>query len=430
MELATKFNGEIINADALQMYRGLPIVTNKIPQDERNGIPHHLLDEVGLGDKPWTVHEFVEESSRIIEQIRSRGKLPIVVGGTNYYVFSLLFEDSTIAVEQSDTGSEAEEKGGCPQGSFAILDAPTEEIYAELQAVDPDIARTWHPKDRRKIQRSLEIWLKTGRKASEVYAEQKEAKEDSITARAPMILRFDPLIFWLDADDAVLKQRLNARVDAMIDQGLLEEVKSMRQFEIKSIVEDTEIDKTKGIWVAIGYKELGLWVDLLNSSERDDGASFEHTAAQLQLAGTDAVKAGTRQYAKRQNRWIRIRLAEHLQAADSLDKLFLLDCTDLEAWDQMVWAPSSDVLGRFLSGEKLPANTSLSKLAFETLKAISGKNKKPARQTHHCESCRKTLMSEEEWMKHLRSQGHKKVVDGMRKRAQYSLYKAKVADSE
>jgi len=135
------------------MYRGLPIVTNKIPQNERNGIPHHLLDRIGLEEKPWTVHEFVEESSKIIDEIRGRGKLPIVVGGTNFYVFSLLFEDSIMSSEHSDSGAEAEEDGKGTQADLTILEAPTEQIYAKLQAIDPDMARAWHPKDRRKIQR-------------------------------------------------------------------------------------------------------------------------------------------------------------------------------------------------------------------------------------------------------------------------------------
>lgn len=412
------------------MYRGLPIVTNKIPQNERNGIPHHLLDQIGLEENPWTVHEFIAESSKIINQIRSRGKLPIVVGGTNYYVFSLLFENLTMRSERSDTGSEAEENSDASQADLAILAAPTEEIYAKLQEVDPDMARTWHPNDRRKIQRSLEICLRTRKKASEVYAEQKLAREGSTTGQPFTALRFDPLVLWLDADSAVLKQRLNARVDVMVNQGLVEEVKTMRKVEMQSKSDGIEIDKTKGIWVAIGYKELGPWMDALNDPGYDSCPSSERKLALLQLASMDAVKAGTRQYAKRQKNWIRIRLAEHLQLANSLDKLFLLDCTNLEIWEETVMAPSSDLVRKFLSGEKLPANASLSKLAAQTFKEMCHDGGKPDRQTHYCESCRKTLMSEQEWTQHLRGQNHKKVVDGIRKRAQRDLYLVKMGNSE
>jgi len=406
------------------MYRGLPIVTNKIPHDERGGIPHHLLDQIGLEEQPWTVHEFVEESSRIIAQIRGRGKLPIVVGGTNYYVFSLLFRDATVSKGhggEARLGGEAEERQKSPS-DLAILEAPTEEIYAKLQEVDPDMARSWHPNDRRRIQRSLEIWLTTGRKASDVYAEQKAAHEMSMSDHAPMTLRFDPLIFWLDAEDAVLKQRLNARVDTMVEQGLLEEVKAMRQFETRSMSQGIVIDKTKGVWVAIGYKELEPWLNALESQE-------EKSTAHLQLSGIESVKASTRQYAKRQNRWVRIKLAERLIDADSLDKLFLLDCTDLSSWNEMVADPADDLVGKCLASKELPVNTSLSKLAFQTFATISDQSGKYDRQTHYCETCKKTLMSEQEWAKHLRSQSHKKVVEGARKRAQRDLYIAKMADT-
>lgn len=416
-----EFNGEIINADAIQMYRGLPIVTNKIPQDERNGIPHHLLDQIGLEEQPWTVHEFVEESSKIIKQIRGRGKLPIVVGGTNYYVFSLLFRDSTVANGHSDARDEEEDSGGS-LADLAILYAPTEQIYAKLQEVDPDMARSWHPNDRRRIQRSLEIWLKSGKKASEIYAEQKAASEMSVGDHASTTLRFDPVIFWLDAEDAALKQRLNARVDTMVGQGLLDEVKAMRQFEMKSRSEGVVIDKTKGIWVAIGYKELEPWLNALESRG-------EESATHQQLFGIESVKASTRQYAKRQNRWVRIRLAEYLVGAHSLNKLFLLDSTDLSAWGQMVASPATDLVRSFLFGEKLPTNTSMSKLASQTFAAIFSQGGKPNRQTHYCESCNKTLMNEQEWENHLRGQSHKKVVDGARKRAQRDLYKAKMAEN-
>lgn len=404
------------------MYRGLPIVTNKIPHDERGGIPHHLLDQIGLEEQPWTVHEFVEESSRIIAQIRGRGKLPIVVGGTNYYVFSLLFRDATVS---KGHGSEARQGGEAERekslSDLAILDAPTEEIYAKLQEVDPDMARSWHPNDRRRIQRSLEIWLTSGRKASDVYAEQKAASEMSMSDHAPMTLRFDPLIFWLDAEDAVLKQRLDARVDTMVEQGLLEEVKAMRHFETQSMSQGVVIDKTKGVWVAIGYKELEPW---LNAFESQD----EKSTAHLQLSGIESVKASTRQYAKRQNRWVRIKLADRLIDADSLDKLFLLDCTDLSRWKDMVADPADNLVEKCLASEELPVNTSLSKLAFQTFATINDQSGKFDRQTHYCETCKKTLMSEQEWEKHLRSQSHKKVVGGARKRAQRDLYMAKMAD--
>src|SRR5689334_20221731 len=91
VELATRYNGEIINADAMQMYKGLPIITNKLTTEEQRGIPHHLLGSIELHEDPWVVTQFKKEATRIISEIRGRGKLPIVVGGTSYYLDGLLF---------------------------------------------------------------------------------------------------------------------------------------------------------------------------------------------------------------------------------------------------------------------------------------------------------------------------------------------------
>lgn len=401
------------------MYRGLPVVTNKIPKDEMNDIPHHLLDQIGLQEQPWTVHEFVKESSKIIEGIRDRGRLPIVVGGTSYYVQSLLFNDSTLKdTDDADMlnidTTEGDSKNA--KSDLTILNASTEEMYSKLLEVDPDIARSWHPNDRRHIQRSLEIWLKTGRKASEWYETQKTANTGS-TDLLPR-LRFDSLVLWLDAEDQTLKRRLNDRVDIMLKQGLLDEIRAMREFEDNSRSENCDLDLTKGIWVAIGYKELIPWLD----RQRDLDNQYQKSLKQLETEGIESIKAGTRQYAKRQNRWIRIRLANALQDANMLHRLFLLDCTSLQGWNQNVSDMAAEIVKSFLAGTELPSNDQLSELAARIFSSIRSRDEKVVRQTHFCDTCNKTLMDEHEWKKHLRSQGHKKILDGIRKRQKREEY--------
>lgn len=401
------------------MYRGLPIVTNKIPPEEQNGVKHHLIDHIGLEESPWMVHEFVKESPRVIDAIRARGKLPIVVGGTNYYVFSLLFPDSTVSKSDDEDESKitegsvnADVENDRRDGKLAILGGPTEEIYAKLQEIDPAMARQWHPKDRRKIQRSLEIWLTTGRRASDVYAEQKEARVDGADGIDDSIMRYDPLIFWMEAEGATLKQRLDARVGTMVQNGLLDEVKLMREFELECKSKAIELDKSKGIWVAIGYKELEAWLKAQEAGMKDT-----KVLGKLKDDGIEAVKAGTRQYAKRQNRWIRIRLAKALEDKNMLNRLFLLDCTQLDMWGKMVEAPSEQVVQSFITGQELPDNRSLSPLASRMFSRVDDRQIE-IRQVHFCETCQKTLMTEAEWKKHLRSSGHKKVLDGIRRRAE------------
>jgi tRNA dimethylallyltransferase len=413
----------------MQMYKGLPIITNKMPEHERNGIPHHLLDFIGLDETPWTVAQFVREGSRIIDEIRSRGKLPIVVGGTHYYTHALLFKEAILADENQGSRSDDDDKETAPEpgGEFAILSKPTEEILQKLREVDPDMAQRWHPRDRRKIQRSLEIWLKTGKRASEVYQQQqrksmeKDQHQDSASdgvdpdnddSSSTNGLRYPTLLLWLEAEDAALKRRLNDRVDSMVENGLVDEARSLAVLEADLTQKGVSVDKSKGIWVSIGYKEMQPCLE-------PDGREARATQ---QISAIDSVKAGTRRYAKRQNRYIRIRLTNALDAAGAKDRLFLLDCSDLDEWDSRVSQPAQRLVDSFLNGNQgLPDPKSLSGLANRMLShlgtaADGAESRGVVRATRRCEVCDKTLMTEKEWQGHLASRGHKNTVASRRKR--------------
>lgn len=125
----------------MQLYAGLPIITNKITADEQQGIPHHLLGCIALHEQPWVVGTFVKKALRIIDEIRSRGKLPILVGGTQYYIQSLLFQDRL--AEEEDGGSEAGEFIVDTKARWPILLQPTEVLLEELKKVDPIMAARW-----------------------------------------------------------------------------------------------------------------------------------------------------------------------------------------------------------------------------------------------------------------------------------------------
>ena len=402
------------------MYKGLPIITNKIPVDERSGVPHHLIDLIGLEEKPWTVTQFVKESCSIIEQIRARGKLPIVVGGTHYYTHALLFKDATLSEDnQADNSIDADQE---IDKKWPILSRSTEEIYQELQRVDPEIAKRWHPADRRKIQRSLHIWLKTGRKASEVYAEQQRHRMTGGKVEGELVgpepadleaegLRFPTLVLWLEAQDSALKQRLNSRVDLMVRNGLADEAQTLARLEDDLVRQGVQIDHSKGIWVSIGYKEMEPYFRTVTT-----GADVKKSVAALQQA-IESIKAGTRRYAKRQNRYIRIRLSNALGDADRLDRLFLLDCTDLDHWDQHVAHPADGIVDSFLKGEHLPDPKSLSELAKSMLSGPRDGKHVLERVAKPCEICDKVLMTEKEWNIHLSSRSHKKAAAAHRKRS-------------
>ena len=398
----------------MQMYKGLPIITNKIPDSERNGIPHHLLDFIDLRERPWSVQHFVKRSSCIIDEIRARGKLPIVVGGTIYYTFSLLFNDAILSsVDEVGSNSQSSAIGG-PQATFPILTAPTDEMLAKLNEVDPEMARRWHPNDRSKIQNSLRIFLQSGRKASEIYAEQRRSLQDNDDGAAVDVswanpngssLRFPSLLLWLEAEDALLKQRLNDRVDAMVADGLCNEVVEMADLESKLTQEGDPTDLTNGIWASIGYKEMKPWLEAQQTADIDlskiDSAKRD---------GIEAVKASTRRYAKRQNRFVRIRLAKALRDARYSDLLFLLDCTDLTRWSSAVGDPAEKLVSGFLQGDELPKAKGLSTLAAEMFSHIEAETTVADREARVCQVCQKTLMNEKEWTGHLASRSHKKLV--------------------
>ena len=384
----------------MQMYEGLPITTNKLPLEERKGIPHHLLGCVKLCEEPWTVKQFCDRATGIIEDIRVRRRLPILVGGTHYYTQSLLFSDGL--VEENETDDVAREK---ETQKWQLLDASAEEMLKELWKVDPEMAMRWHPSDRRKIRRSLEIWLKTGKKASEVYQQQKiegphiessgwdsnAMSHDASNAPARSQARYDTLIFWVHAASAVLNPRLEKRVDNMVSHGLLEEVTSMQSFLQDQESQGDRIDQSRGIWVAIGYKEFLPYI--LDASHPEN----------LRQEGIERMKIATRQYAKRQNQWIRLRLRRAVNVAGLTHTMFLLDATHSSQASDGVVAKAQDITAAFINGFALPEPDSLSDVAAKLL-VIPEEEVKSAR---YCEACDKTLMFHSQWINHLESRGHR-----------------------
>lgn len=422
VELAAKYNGEIVNADAIQLYKGLPIVTNKIPENERQGIPHYLLDMVELHEQTWTVHRFIREADRVIQSIKQRGKVPILVGGTMYYVLGLLFRDTALVAARDHASSEDDsategEAATTLHASILSDDTPTSTILAKLVEVDPVMAARWHPADRRKIKRSLQIYLQTGKKASDIYAEQAAAALHDVEVSRTILestVEYEPLFLWPDAEDRVLKQRLDDRVDNMMQDGLLDEVKAMRRY-VRAASQTAMIDPRKGIWQAIGYKELCPYIDLATSSEHvEKGEEMQR----LLTNGVEMMKGATRRYAKRQNRYIRIRFARELQTRGLLQRMFLLDTSDLSNWSETVSETSRDIVERFLSGAPLPVNNSLSR----SVALNRGEGGTGSVQARHCETCDKTLMSELEWTRHLASKSHKKIKDSRSKREKAQAY--------
>ncbi|KAJ3517793.1 hypothetical protein NLJ89_g267 [Agrocybe chaxingu] len=351
---------KVINADAMQVYEGLDIITNKVPESERHGVAHMMMDFKQPGEQ-YVVGEWVEDTLNLIDELHNSHQLPIIVGGTSYWIQHLIFPNRLVPkeiVESSSSGTEitwpeplAKAIATLPLELSSLLQNLSEDppsakmspddafqLHTLLAALDPVMAQRWHWKDTRKVLRSLEILKETRKRPSDVVFEQSSAIQESQP-------RFRTLLFWLYTEPSVLRLRLDARVDDMISQGLLDEVKSLRDLATNGLTitstsgaSSKKIDYTIGIYQSIGYKEFCKYL------EDPSDAAFREA--------TERMKISTRQYAKRQISWIRNKLIPAVERANAegvVVPFYLLDATTLEEWVRNVQNPAFDMMEGKLS---------------------------------------------------------------------------------
>lgn len=388
----------------MQLYDGLPIITNKISPVDQKGITHHLLGHIPLGDAPWDVEHYKREATRVIDEIRARGNLPIIVGGTQYYVDPLLFTDVILDDVQQQADS-------CQK--FPILDMPTEVLLEELRKCDPIMAERWHPNDRRKISRSLEIYLHTGKPASQFYAEQ-EARRAPGARGNKGTKPWEKLLFWVFSDKEILNERLNLRVDKMREAGLLDEVNELYAFRKAMESNGERLDLTKGIFQSIGYKQFEPYLQAI------DAGQSEAELRKLLAAGAEDMKAATRRYANYQTKWIRLKQMRRLQdeGPDAIDSLYLVDSTDANKFDENVVQPATALTEKFLAGQSRPAPMEVSQKANSVLTSVHEPPPKETPMKRACELCQTVLVTEQAWLRHVRSTGHRRA---MKKRTKLAL---------
>ncbi|KAF0697788.1 Aste57867_11547 [Aphanomyces stellatus] len=377
VELAKAFNGEIINSDAMQMYRGLDIATAKATTEEMQGVPHHLLSCIDPVDD-CTVVQYKSMALDTIHDIIARGKVPVVVGGTMYYTQSLLWKAQLM--EDVPPGANGEVDGSkSPLTTHAQVPTDPEEAYQKLVEVDPEMAQRWHSKDVRRVQRSLEVFYQTGTKHSELIAKQ--------TAEASETL-FDACMLWVDCERAVLNERLDKRVDKMVDDGLVPEIEDLMA-SIKDHLAASPIPLgLKGISQAIGFKEFQPYLQ-----------AKESEIIPLPQVLADCIvdlKTGTRQYAKRQITWIRNRIVPRNIP------VYKLDTTDASQWATKVTAPALAIAGAFLKNEPSPVAACKPDGDAGDDSAVSKAVK------NMCEPCgNREFVGLAQWNEHLRSKGHR-----------------------
>lgn len=260
IKLAKEIGGEIISADSMQVYRYMDIGTAKVTPEEADGVPHYLIDEFDP-DEEYNVMLFQQKAKAYMEQIWAKGKVPILVGGTGFYINALLYDN-----DFTETDNDTSYREECYR--LAQEQGP-EVLYERLKEIDPEYAAIMHANNVKRVTRALEYHYLTGQKFSEHNAEQKKKETP-----------YDAAVIILSMDREKLYERIELRIDIMMEQGLLEEVKGLLEKGYTP-----ELVSMQGI----GYKEF---IPYFNGE-----CTLEEAVTQL--------KTNTRRFAKRQLTWFR-----------------------------------------------------------------------------------------------------------------------------
>ena len=291
IKLAKEINGEIISADSIQVYKGLDIGSAKITEDEMDGIKHYLIDVLEPTDD-FDIYTFKQMAEDAIEEIYAKGKVPIIVGGTGFYIQSVLydvdFEETEVDMEYRKELEELAKKNG------------NEYVHKMLEKVDPEYAAGIHPNNLKRVIRALEFYHKNNIPLSEHNAEQKENESP-----------YNFAYYVLNDDREVLYDRINKRVDMMFEKGLVDEVKALG------------LDNTNQSMQGIGYKEV-----------------LEYLYGDLSLEETkELIKKNTRHFAKRQLTWFRhekvVQMIDYRDFDRDVDKVLAFMLKDLE--EKGIW---------------------------------------------------------------------------------------------
>ena len=283
IELAKSIGGEIISADSMQVYKKMDIGTAKIRPEEMQGVPHYLIDELDPSEE-FNVVAFVEKSKEAMKKIYAAGHVPIIVGGTGFYIQALLYDIDFSQHEDKESYRKELEQLAKEKGK--------EYLYEILKKKDPEYATITHCNNVKKVIRALEYYKETGKKLSEHNEEQRQKESP-----------YNFAYFVLYHDREELYDRINRRVDLMMEDGLL--------FEVESLIKE---GYTKNLvsMQGLGYKEF-----------------FDYFDGRMTLEDTvDKIKKDTRHFAKRQLTWFRrekeviwLNKKEYEQEKDLLDSV-------------------------------------------------------------------------------------------------------------
>lgn len=259
IELAKQINGEIVSADSMQIYKDMDIGTAKPTKEEMQGIKHYLIDLVSP-DERYSVADYKQDAKKAIREILKKGKVPIIVGGTGLYVDSLIYEIEYPNIEFDEKYREKLEK--------EVEEKGLEELYEKAKEVDVEATKKISKNDKKRILRILEIYHATGKNKTEQEIESRKKE-----------VEFDYKVYALNWDREKLYERINKRVDIMIEQGLIKEVKNVYE----------KYNEFPTAMQGLGYKEVVEYLE--NKTTKEEMV--------------EKIKQETRRYAKRQMTWFR-----------------------------------------------------------------------------------------------------------------------------
>ena len=260
IELAKRIGGEIISADSMQVYKYMNIGTDKISKEKMGGVPHHLIDFLEPTED-FNVFMFQKLVKEKIAEIAARGNVPVLVGGTGFYIQAVLYDIDFTETDEDNKVRTLLEERAAKEGAHVL--------FEQLKQVDPESAEIIHENNVKRVIRALEYYEKTGKPISEHNREQHEK-----------VSPYDFRYFVLTDDRKTLYSRIDKRVDQMIEEGLLQEVKDL---------EKLNIPKTATSMQSLGYREI---IGYLNGEYDLDRAVY-------------LIKLNTRHFAKRQLTWFR-----------------------------------------------------------------------------------------------------------------------------
>ncbi len=263
VELCLSIGGEVISADSMQIYKYMDIGTAKVKEEEKKGIPHFLIDELEPYEE-YSAAIFQQKAKKYISQISARGHIPVIVGGTGFYINGLLYNNDF---------SNAEKDNSIRKRLEAELNEYGKEyMFERLMEVDPQYCETTHQNNTKRVLRALEFYEETGERFSQHNAREKKRE-----------LYYDSTVFVLNMEREMLYKRIDLRVDKMIEDGLVREVKALIE------------NGAKREWVSmqgLGYKEIAAYI--FGEMSLDEAVYI--------------LKRDTRHFAKRQLTWFKHQL--------------------------------------------------------------------------------------------------------------------------